>query len=487
MTNSGNLPDNFTFPFVLKACSRLFDLKMGFQFHSQVIRLGLFMDIYIGSSLVYLYTSCGEIGLARIVFEGIEIKNVVTWNVMISGCVRNGKFVKEALKYFQEMRVECAEDMFDEFSLVSVSSACANMGTLVLGKWVHGLVFKTGFCEVVPLGNALVDMYGKCGNLDDACKVFEQMCVRDIVSWSTMIDVLGMHGFGRRAIEVFIQMERAGIVPDDTAFTSLLCACSHAGLLHEGREWFKRLSCDYGFTPKIQHYGCMVDLLGKAGQLKEAYELITEMPVQPDAATWRSMFGACLYHGDFNLAKIAASKLMLFDLDDSGDTVILSNLYSKLRRWDDVERIRRGTMKYPGKVDDHTSCPPCECDCSSSDNILSSSLGLMNSSLADCGKHDPEMNQELEKDMIDLLKEEISLQRNVTNDNIEHTKASILEARKTSSQYQKEDEKCTAGMETCEEAREKAEAELRAERKQSELWESRAREHGWRDLRRTSL
>ncbi|PIA39346.1 hypothetical protein AQUCO_02600060v1 [Aquilegia coerulea] len=349
MTNSGILPDNFTFPFVLKACSRLFDLKMGFQFQSQIIKLGLFMDIYIGSSLVYLYTSCGEIDLARIVFEGIEIKNVVTWNVMISGCVRNGKFVKEALEYFQEMRAECVEDMFDEFTLVSVSSACANMGALVLGKWVHGLVCKSGFCEVVPLGNALVDMYGKCGNLDDACKLFDQMCVRDIVSWSTMIDVLAMHGFGRRAVEVFIEMERAGIVPDDTAFTSLLCACSHAGLLHEGREWFKRLSCDYGITPKIQHYGCMVDLLGKAGQLKEAYELISEMPIRPDAATWRSMFGACLYHGDFDLAKIAASQLLLFDLGDSaGDTVIMSNLYSKLRKWDDAERMRRGTMKYPG-------------------------------------------------------------------------------------------------------------------------------------------
>ncbi|KAL5701605.1 hypothetical protein ACHQM5_026924 [Ranunculus cassubicifolius] len=347
MINSGTSPDNFTFPFVLKSCSRLFDLRMGVQLQSHIMKLGLFVDSYVASTLVYLYSSCGELDLAKEVFEGMKVRSKVNWNVMISGCVRSGVLVRKGIEYFQEMRVLCG-DSFDEFSLVSVSSGCANLGAVVLGKWVHGLVCKSGFCEVVPLGNALVDMYGKCGNLDDACKLFDEMSVRDIVSWSTMIDVLAMHGWGKPAVSVFSEMERAGVAPDDASFTSLLCACSHSGLLEEGRLWFARMRSEYGLKPKIQHYGCMVDLLGKAGQLKEAYKLIKEMPIRPDAATWRSLVGACLFHGDYNLGKVAASELKSFDVDDSGNTVLISNVYCQLKRWDDVVKIRRGDVKNPG-------------------------------------------------------------------------------------------------------------------------------------------
>ncbi|KAF8398080.1 hypothetical protein HHK36_017006 [Tetracentron sinense] len=344
MTNSGLSPDKFTFPFLLKACSRLFNLGNGQQIHCQIVKVGPLNDPHVDSSLVHFYTSCGDLDFAQMVFEKISHRNVVFWNVMISGSARNGRF-KEALGFFHQMRL--ADENPDEFSLVCVTSACTNIGMLSMGKWVHGLVHKSGFCQVVLLGNALVNMYGKCGSMDDAFKVFDEMGVRDVVSWGTMIDVCAIHGCGKRALDVFGEMERVGIMPDDMAFTSVLCACSHAGLLLEGEMWFNRMSRDYRITPKIQHYGCLVDLLGKAGRLEEAYRLVRHMLIEPDAAVWRSLVVACLFHGDLCLAEVAAGWLRRLDPDDTGDLVILSNVYARLGRWGDVERLRRGVRKNP--------------------------------------------------------------------------------------------------------------------------------------------
>nr|DAD30092.1 TPA_asm: hypothetical protein HUJ06_031560 [Nelumbo nucifera] len=345
MTNKGGvgvLPDKFTFPFLLKACSRLLDLRTGQQVHCQIVKLGLLLDLHVESSLLYFYTSCGELDLAKTIFYGLGYRSFVTWNSMISGCVRSERW-REALRIFCQMRLDNQSP--DQFSLVSVASACANIGAVFLGKWVHGLACRSGFCEVVPLGNALVDMYGKCGSFVDACKLFDEMAVRTIVSWSTMIDVCAMHGRGTHALYLLNEMKRVGIRPDDMTFTSILCACSHSGLLQEGKMWFDRMIRDYGVEPKVQHYGCMVELLGKAGQIEEAYSLISEMPIEPDAAVWRSLVGACLFHGDLKLAEIAAGRLRLLDPDDAGDLVMLSNVFATSERWGDVERLRRGARK----------------------------------------------------------------------------------------------------------------------------------------------
>ncbi|KAJ4972043.1 hypothetical protein NE237_005142 [Protea cynaroides] len=348
MVNGDFLADKFTFPFLLKACSRLFDLRKGQQVHCQIIKFGPSADAHIDSSLLHLYTSCGELKLAKIIFDELGHKSVVYWNSMISGCVKSGSRFREALQYFHEMRL--AHENADKFSLVSVASACGNIGALVLGRWVHCIVYKHGYCGVVPLGNALVDMYGKFGIMEDAFKVFDEMSVRDVVSWSAMIDVCATHGCGLRALDVLAEMERAAIVPDDMTFTSLLCACSHGGLLQQGKMWFDRMTSEYGVESKIQHFGCMVDLLGKAGQLKEAYRLIKEMPMEPDAAIWRSLVGACLFHGNLGLAELAAGHLLRsLDPIDSGDLVMISNVYARLGRWDDVERLRRGAAS-PGET-----------------------------------------------------------------------------------------------------------------------------------------
>lgn len=193
------------------------------------------------------------------------------------------------------------------------------MGVLCIGKWVHGIVSRSGFSEIVPLANALIRMYGNCGSLHDASKVFYEIDMKNIVSYSTMIDVYGLHGYGKKAVEVFTDMLRASIKPDKMAFTSILCACSHAGMPGEGKKWFKRMTDDYGLEPTIQHYGCLVDLLAKAGKLKEAYSLVRDMPINPDAAIWRSLIGACLFYEELDLAEVVADRFRKLDVGDAGD------------------------------------------------------------------------------------------------------------------------------------------------------------------------
>ncbi|KAK9286696.1 hypothetical protein L1049_015099 [Liquidambar formosana] len=345
LTRRGLSPDRFTLPFLLKACSKLLDVRYGQQVHCHIVKMGHLIDAHVYASLLYLYTSCGNLRCALKVFEAIPGRNVVAWNVMVSGFARNGKF-GEALGFFHQMRLACED--FDEFSLVSVTSACANVGAICFGKWVHGLVWRSGFCEVVALANSLVDMYGKCGNLDDAYRMFNEMGVKNVVSWSTMIDVFGMHGCGKCALDLLNEMQRAGVKPDAMTFTSILCACSHAGLLDEGKKWFSRMIRDYGFAPLIQHYGCLVDLLGKAGRLYEAYTVVRKMPIKPDVAIWRSLVGACLFHDNLDVAELAANHLRRLNPDDRGDRVLLSNVYARLGRWEDVERLRRGVPKSTG-------------------------------------------------------------------------------------------------------------------------------------------
>ncbi|KAK9156488.1 hypothetical protein Scep_003062 [Stephania cephalantha] len=340
MMNSGGSPDNFTYPTLLKACSRLLDLRKGQQVHSHIIQRGLGSSVYIDSTLLFLYTSCGELGMGNIIFEGIPSPNLVTWNAMISGCVRSGRFLHVALHTFNRMRSVGEDNLLDNFSLASVASACATMGALVLAKCLHGLVHKTGFFHgVLPLANSMLDMYGKCGSADDARKLFDQMTRRNVVSWSTLIDVYATHGHGTLAIATFVEMESNGVAPDDMTFTSLLCACNHSGLFQEGQMWFHKMRFNYGVTPTIQHYGCMVDLLGKAGRLEEAYKLIKGMPLDADAAIWNSLAAATLYHNDLNMARKLIQPLQALSPEDP--LVTLSNVYARLGRWDSVETLRR--------------------------------------------------------------------------------------------------------------------------------------------------
>ena len=297
-----------------------------------------------------MYTACNEMDCARRVFDKIWEPCVVTYNAMITGYAR-GSRPNEALSLFRELQARNLKPT--DVTMLSVLSSCALLGALDLGKWMHEYVKKNGFNRFVKVNTALIDMYAKCGSLDDAVCVFENMAARDTQAWSAMIMAYAIHGHGLKAVSLFKEMRKAGTEPDEITFLGLLYACSHTGLVEEGFEYFYGMRDKYGVIPGIKHYGCMVDLLGRAGRLEEAYEFIVGLPIRPTPILWRTLLSACGSHGNVELGKRVIEQI--FELDDShgGDYIILSNLCARAGRWEDVNYVRklmneRGVVKIPG-------------------------------------------------------------------------------------------------------------------------------------------
>ncbi|CAN6443103.1 unnamed protein product [Victoria cruziana] len=348
MRRKGRLPDSFTYPFALKASADLFDSRKGQEIHCLALKTGHVAAFFLQTNLALLYSSCGLMEAAHQIFEEMPKSDAVAWNVMIAGCLRSGYFV-DAVNLYGRMKSEGCRA--DGYTLASTASACANIGAIGFGKYVHGYAGKLGLAAVVPLLNALIDMYGKCGCPVDARALFDEVSERTLVSWSTIMNVYAIHGRASDVFDAFSGMKEQGLAPDEIAFTGVLCACSHAGLLEEGKRWFRDMIEIYGLSPTIQHYGCMVDLLGRAGRLKEAHELIQKMPVKPDAAIWRALAGACLVSGRLHLAEDAAKHLVgLNTMPDGGDLVLLSNVYARLGRWEDVAWARKGMKDNEGRA-----------------------------------------------------------------------------------------------------------------------------------------
>ncbi|KHN47346.1 Pentatricopeptide repeat-containing protein [Glycine soja] len=269
-------------------------------------------------------------------------RDLVAWNSMINGFALNGR-PNEALTLFREMSVEGVEP--DGFTVVSLLSASAELGALELGRRVHVYLLKVGLSKNSHVTNSLLDLYAKCGAIREAQRVFSEMSERNAVSWTSLIVGLAVNGFGEEALELFKEMEGQGLVPSEITFVGVLYACSHCGMLDEGFEYFRRMKEECGIIPRIEHYGCMVDLLSRAGLVKQAYEYIQNMPVQPNAVIWRTLLGACTIHGHLGLGEIARSHLLNLEPKHSGDYVLLSNLYASERRWSDVQVIRRSMLK----------------------------------------------------------------------------------------------------------------------------------------------
>ncbi|WCJ33510.1 Tetratricopeptide repeat (TPR)-like superfamily protein [Euphorbia peplus] len=344
-------PDTHTYPFVLKAVSKLANVKLGEMVHSSVFRNGFESLVFVQNSLVHMYNACGRYESAYKVFEFITQRDVVTWNTVINGFAVNGK-PNEALCVYKEMSVEGVRP--DGFTMVSLLSACAELGALVLGRRVHGFIVKVGLEVNFHTGNSLLDFYAKCGRIREAQRVFDDMGERNVVSWTSLIVGLAVNGFGKEALEYFEMMEELGVVPSEITFVGVLYACSHCGMVDEGFSYFNKMKEDYGISPRIEHYGCMIDLLGRAGKVKEAYGYIKNMPLQPNAIVWRTLLGACTIHGDVTLGQVARAELLKLEPNHCGDYVLLSNLYAAEQRWGDVHNVRRtmindGVRKGPGR------------------------------------------------------------------------------------------------------------------------------------------
>lgn len=417
MSANGFEPDNYTYPCVLKACSGLDNLWVGLQIHGAVVKVGLDTNLYIGNGLVAMYGKCGHLVDARQVLDEMPSKDVVSWNSIVAGYAQNARFddaleicremeamklkpdagtmasllpavsntssenvsfvkemfrnlVKKSLVSWNVMiavyvnnsipgeavdlflQMEAWEIEADSITIASVLPACGDLSALLLGRRIHEYAWKKKLMPNLLLENALVDMYAKCGCLLEAREVFDKMMLRDVASWTSMISAYGMCGQGRNAVELFAKMEDSGVSPDSIAFVSVLSACSHAGLLEEGRYYF-RLMIDYRIVARIEHFACMVDLLGRAGRVDEAYSFVKKMPIKPNERVWGALLSACRVYSNMNVGLLAADQLFQLVPEQSGYYVLLSNIYAKAGRWQDVTTVRsimksRGIIKVPG-------------------------------------------------------------------------------------------------------------------------------------------
>ncbi|XP_042480506.1 pentatricopeptide repeat-containing protein At2g45350, chloroplastic [Macadamia integrifolia] len=297
------------------------------------------------------FAKIGNIDTARSLFDDMPKRDVIAWNSMMGGYVQNG-FSAEALKLFLEMQTE-RNLTPDHATLVIALSAAAASGRINEGISLHNYMEKNRFPVDGKLGVALIDMYSKCGSIKGAMWVFENLEEKGVDHWNAMINGLAIHGLGELALDLFMEMVRLSIKPDDITFIGVLNACGHAGLLKEGLMCFELMRRVYNVKPKLQHYGCMVDLLGRAGHLREARNLIEDMPIKPNDVVLRALLSACMNHYNFDMGKWVAKHLIQLDSCNSSSYVLLSNLYASFGMWSDVSKIRtimkeKDIRKVPG-------------------------------------------------------------------------------------------------------------------------------------------
>ncbi|KAH8495755.1 hypothetical protein H0E87_018809 [Populus deltoides] len=375
MKSSNLKPDEMVLTTIISACGRARNLSYGEAIHDFIIENNFVLDTYLQSALLTMYASCGCMEMAqklftrissrnlvvltamisgysrvgrvedaRLIFDQMEEKDLVCWSAMISGYAESDK-PQEALNLFSEMQVFGIKP--DQVTILSVISACAGLGVLDRAKWIHMYVDKNGLGGALPVNNALIDMYAKCGNLGAARGVFEKMRSRNVISWTSMINAFAIHGDASNALKFFYQMKDENIKPNGVTFVGVLYACSHAGLVEEGRRTFASMTNEHNITPKHEHYGCMVDLFGRANLLRDALELVETMPLAPNVVIWGSLMAACQIHGDNELGEFAAKQVLELEPDHDGALVQLSNIYAKDRRWQDVGELRN-LMKQRG-------------------------------------------------------------------------------------------------------------------------------------------
>ncbi|GKV39683.1 hypothetical protein SLEP1_g47419 [Rubroshorea leprosula] len=349
MLDEGVEPTDVTVMGALHACADLGDLEKGKFVHKLWDQLQLGSNVSVMNSLISMYSKCKRVDIAANIFENLQGKTVVSWNAMILGFAQNG-CVNEALNYFCEMWSQNIKP--DSFTLVSVIPALAELSVTRQAKWIHGLCIRSHLDDNVFVITALVDMYAKCGAVHTARMLFDMMNEHHVTTWNTMIDGYGTHGLGKAAVELFIEMQKGGIKPNDITFLCVLSACSHSGLVNEGLCYFNSMK-DYGIEPAMDHYGAMVDLLGRAGRLEEAWKFIQEMPIQPEINVYGAMLGACKIHKNVELGEKAASKLFELNPDEGGYHALLANIYATASMWDKVAKIRtimekKGLQKTPG-------------------------------------------------------------------------------------------------------------------------------------------
>ncbi|KAM0065858.1 putative tetratricopeptide-like helical domain superfamily, DYW domain-containing protein [Helianthus debilis subsp. tardiflorus] len=352
MVRNDVVPNKFTYPFVLKACAGVGRLKLGESVHGSVVKYGFDGDVHVLNTMVHMYCCCGGVESARVVFDEMPKWDSVSWSAMIGGYARMGMGTS-AVELFREMQVAGVRP--DEVTMVSVLSACSDLGALEVGRWVESYIEREKITKSVELCNALIDMFAKCGDVDKALRLFGSLNEKTIVSWTSVIVGMAMHGRGMEAASLFEKMKDSGVAPDDVTFIGLLSACSHAGLVDEGLKYFDSMSMQFNITPKIEHYGCMVDLFSRAGLVKQALEFVNKMPIEPNPIIWRTLTAACRLHGELNLGETLTKQLIEKEPLHESNYVLLSNIYGKMSNWEKKNTVRnmmgeKGIRKIPGST-----------------------------------------------------------------------------------------------------------------------------------------
>ncbi|CAK7345759.1 unnamed protein product [Dovyalis caffra] len=352
MREEGFEPVEMTLVSVLGACGDLGDLDLGRWVEGFVLEKKMDVNSYVGSALIDMYGKCGDLTSARRVFDAMPKKDVVTWNAMITGYAQN-EASKEAITLFNVMRD--AGPNPDRVTVIEVLSACSFIGALDLGKWVETDASERGLQHDVYITSALIDMYAKCGSLDDALRVFESTPHKNEVSWNAMISALAFHGRAQEALSLFrcMSQDNGNVQPNDITFIGVLSACVHAGLVDEGRQLFESMKSSFGLVPKVEHYSCMVDLFARAGLLYEAWDLLKKMPGKPDEIVLGSLLGACQKRRNADVGEKVIHLLLEMEPSNSGNYILSSKIYANMRRWDDSAKMRvlmrqRGVSKTPG-------------------------------------------------------------------------------------------------------------------------------------------
>lgn len=348
---AGLHPDPGTMVGVLPACAFLGDVRLGTSLHCQIIRYGFESDCHVKNALIDLYAKCGNISLAEFMFNKTEFsKDEVSWNTMIAGYMHNG-LAKEALSTFHSMKFESFQP--NVVTIVSILPAVSHLTYLTEGMTIHAYIIKSGFQSHKLVGNSLIDMYAKCGQLDLSECIFEEMKNTDSVSWNALLTAYSMHGEGDRALSVFSLMEKRDIEVDSISFLSVLSACRHAGLVEEGRKIFHCMRDKYHIEPDVEHYACLVDLLGRAGFFNEIMDLLKTIPLEPDGGVWGALLDAARMHSNIEIGELALKNLVKIEQGNPAHYVVLSSLYSQSGRWSDAVHTRVkmndiGLRKTPG-------------------------------------------------------------------------------------------------------------------------------------------
>ncbi|EOA16274.1 hypothetical protein CARUB_v10004419mg [Capsella rubella] len=333
------IPNRVTVLSVLPACVELGSgLRLLKEIHGFSFRYGFHSEDRLTASLMTMYCRCGNVSLSRLLFSTSKVRDVVMWSSMISGYAETGDF-SEAMNLLSQMRKEGSEP--NSVTLLAVVSACTHSASLTFASTIHSQILKSGFMSHILVGNAIIDMYAKCGSLRAAREVYYELNEKDLVSWSSMINAYGLHGHGSEALEIFQGMIKGGHQVDGMAFLTVLSACSHAGLVEEAQTIFTQAG-KYHMPVSLEHYACYINLLGRFGKIDDAFKVTINMPMKPSAKIWSSLLSACETHGRLDVAgKIIADELVKSEPDNPANYILLSKVHTESGNFHAAEEVRR--------------------------------------------------------------------------------------------------------------------------------------------------